>query len=116
MPYPADGRLGSRPPPGRMSMAAHPDPDQFVKELITHDSAVTGYLVEEVLNPQPPVVRDVLLSTSILEHVNAQAASELTGNEQAGRILLTWRARTRLSSRPGPGGTATTRCSPRCCG
>ena len=41
----------------------------------------------EVLNPQPPAVRDVLLSTSILEHVSAEAASELTGNDQAGRIL-----------------------------
>ncbi len=70
-----------------MSMGAHPDPDQFVTELITDDSAVTGYLVAEVLNAQPPAVRDVLLSTSILEHVNAQAASELTGNEQAGTIL-----------------------------
>ena len=70
-----------------MSMATHPDPDQFVTELITDDSAVTGYLLAEILNPQPPAVRDLLLSTSILEHVNAQAASELTGNEQAGRIL-----------------------------
>ena len=70
-----------------ISMDTHPDPDQFAKELITDDSAVTAYLVAEVLNPQPPAVRDVLLSTSILEHVNAQAARELTGNEQAGRIL-----------------------------
>ena len=29
----------------------------------------------------------MLLSTSILEHVNAEVASELTGNEQAGAIL-----------------------------
>ena len=41
----------------------------------------------EVLNPQPPAVRDVLLSTSILEQVSAEAASELTGNEQAAAIL-----------------------------
>ena len=68
-------------------MGTHPDPGQFVQELITDDSALTGYLVEEVLNAQPPAVRDVLLSTSILEHVSAQAASELTGNGQAGRIL-----------------------------
>ena len=40
-----------------------------------------------MLNAQPPEVRDVLLSTSILEQVSAEAASELTGNEQAGRIL-----------------------------
>ena len=66
-----------------ISMGTHPDPDQFVTELITEDSALTGYLVEEVLNTQPPEVRDVLLSTSILEQVSAEAASELTGNEQA---------------------------------
>jgi LuxR family transcriptional regulator, maltose regulon positive regulatory protein len=70
-----------------IAMNTHPDPALFVKELITEDSALTGYLVEEVLNTQPPEVRDVLLSTSILEHVSAEAASELAGNEQAGRIL-----------------------------
>ena len=70
-----------------ISMGTHPDPDQFVTERITDDSAVTGYLVAEVLNPQPPAVRELLLSTSILEHVSGEAASELTGNDQAGRIL-----------------------------
>ena len=70
-----------------ISMGTHPDPGQFVKELIAEDSALTGYLVEEVLNAQPPEVRDVLLSTSILEHVSAEAAVDLTGNEQAAAIL-----------------------------
>ena len=70
-----------------ISLGAHPDPDQFVKELIAEDSALTGYLVEEVLNVQPPEVRDVLLSTSILEHVSADAAVELTGDERAAGIL-----------------------------
>ena len=69
-----------------ISMGAHPDPDRFVTELITEDSAVTGYLVQEVLGPQPPEVRDVLLSTSILEQVSGEAAIELTGNEQAAGI------------------------------
>src|SRR5215467_1935061 len=70
-----------------ISMDSHPDPDQFVRELITEDSALTGYLVEEVLSTQPPEVREVLLSTSILEQVNAEAASELTGDERAAAIL-----------------------------
>ena len=70
-----------------MSMDTHPDPGQFVRELAAEDSAVTGYLVEEVLSIQPPQVRDVLLSTSILEHVSAESASELAGDEQAGAIL-----------------------------
>ena len=70
-----------------ISMSTHPDPGRFVSELITEDSALTGYLMEEVLNTQPPEVRDILLSTSILEQVSGEAASELTGNEQAARIL-----------------------------
>ena len=35
-----------------ISMGTHPDPDQFVTELITEDSAVTGYLVAG--GPQHP--------------------------------------------------------------
>ena len=70
-----------------ISMGTHPDPGQFASELITEDSAVTGYLVEEVLNIQPADVRDVLLNTSILEYLSAQAAGELAGNERAGRML-----------------------------
>ena len=42
-------------------------PGRFVKELITEDSAVTGYLVEEVLKGASPEVREVLPSTSILK-------------------------------------------------
>ena len=70
-----------------ISMSTHLDPGQVVDELISEDSALTDYLVEEVLNTQPPDVRDVLLSTSILEDVSAEAASELAGNERAGMIL-----------------------------
>ena len=70
-----------------MSMAGHPDPDRFVRELVTEESALTGYLVKEVLDTQPPEVRELLLSTSILEQVNAEVAGELAGNGQAGRIL-----------------------------
>jgi LuxR family maltose regulon positive regulatory protein len=70
-----------------ISMDTRPDPDQAVKELTAENSALTGYLVEEVLNAQPPEARKVLLSTSILEQVSAEAASELAGNERAAGIL-----------------------------
>ena len=66
-----------------MSLSAHPDPGQFVKELVTEDSALTGYLVDEVIKVQSPEVREVLLSTSILEHFSTDAAVELAGDEQA---------------------------------
>ncbi len=70
-----------------ISMGTHRDPDQFVTELITEDSVLTGYLVAEGLSTQSPEALDVLLSTSILDRVSAEAASELAGNEQAARIL-----------------------------
>ena len=86
-----------------MSVGSHPDPDQFVKELITDDSAVTGYLVEEVLNAQPPEVRDVLLDTSILERVSAELAGELAGDEHAAAILPALRAANAFVQPAGPG-------------
>ena len=60
-----------------MSMAGHPDPEQFVKNLGAEDSAVAGYLVQEVLNVQPADVRELLLYSSVLEQVNADIASAL---------------------------------------
>lgn len=71
-----------------MSLDAHPDPDVFINQLIAEDSALTGYLVEEVLNAAPPEVREVLLSTSILGQVNAEIAGELAGSDQAAGIML----------------------------
>jgi LuxR family transcriptional regulator, maltose regulon positive regulatory protein len=63
-----------------MSMAGREDPEQYVKELATEDSAVAGYLVNEVLNAQPEDVRDVLLETSILDRVSVELAGELAGS------------------------------------
>ena len=70
-----------------LSMVGHPDPGQFVTELAAEHSTLTGYLMEEVLNAQPPQVRDVLLCTSILEEVSTDAAIEMTDDEQAAGIL-----------------------------
>ena len=70
-----------------LSMDGHPDPGQFVTELATEHSTLTGYLMEEVLSAQPPQVRDVLLCTSILEEVSTDAAIEMTDDEQAAGIL-----------------------------
>jgi LuxR family transcriptional regulator, maltose regulon positive regulatory protein len=71
-----------------MSMAACPDPELFVKNLSVEDSAVAGYLVEEVLNVQTDDVRNLLLYTSILERMNAGIASTLLdcGDEVAGTL------------------------------
>ena len=43
--------------------------NSMCKELAAEDSAVAGYLVEEVLNAQPPHIRTFLLRTSILDRI-----------------------------------------------
>jgi LuxR family maltose regulon positive regulatory protein len=70
-----------------ISLDGHPDPDQFVKELGAEDSAVTGYLVEEVLNAQPAARREFLLRTSILDRVNVDIAGALSDDGQAADLL-----------------------------
>ena len=61
-----------------LSLQGHDDPEQFVKELETGDSAITSYLVEEVLNAQPAPVRAMLLRTSVLDSFSADLVCELT--------------------------------------
>jgi LuxR family maltose regulon positive regulatory protein len=70
-----------------MAMAEHPNPEQFVKSLVADDSAITRYLVEEVLDSRPPAVRDLLLRTSILDQVNADLAAALTPGRTAPAAL-----------------------------
>ena len=70
-----------------ISMDGHADPVQFVKELVAEDSAVAGYLVEEVLNAQPPHIRSFLLRTSILDRINEELASEVAGADRDAAML-----------------------------
>jgi len=72
-----------------MSMVGHPDPEQFVRNLIAEDRAITGYLMEEVLGTRPADVRELLLRTSILDQVNADIAAALTDGDQAPAVLDT---------------------------
>ena len=83
-----------------MSLDGHPDPEQFVKQLCSEDSAITGYLVEEVLNPQPASLRNFLLRTSILNRVCANIAGELVGDEIQATSLLSVLAETNAFVQP----------------
>jgi len=63
-----------------LSLQGREDPELFVKELETGDSAITSYLIEEVLNAQPAPVRAMLLRTSVLDSFSADLVCELTGD------------------------------------
>jgi LuxR family maltose regulon positive regulatory protein len=70
-----------------LSIQEQPDPERFTKEFAAENSAIAGYLIEEVLNNQPARTRDLLLKTSILDRVSAGIAGELADEEQAASVL-----------------------------
>lgn len=70
-----------------LSMAGHPDPEQFVKNFSADDSAITAYLVDEVLDAQPAHVRALLLKASICGRVSDGLACELAGDPKAAGVI-----------------------------
>jgi LuxR family maltose regulon positive regulatory protein len=71
-----------------LSLAGHSDPERFVAEFSGSDRTVAEYLMAEMLERQPPEVRDLLLRTSLLDRVNGELADLLTGAAGSERILL----------------------------
>ena len=71
-----------------ISLADHPDPEQFVTEFSGSDRTVAEYLVAEMLERQPDEVQQLLLRTSLLDRVNGELADLLTGRPGSERILL----------------------------
>jgi LuxR family transcriptional regulator, maltose regulon positive regulatory protein len=70
-----------------ISLTGHPDPERFVREFSGSERTIAGYLMAEVLEHQPPEVRDVLLRTSVLECVSGPLADVLTGRSGSERTL-----------------------------
>ena len=70
-----------------ISLEHHPDPERFVTEFSGSERTVARYLLEEVLEQQPPDVRQLLLRTSILDRVSGPLADCLTGGSGCERIL-----------------------------
>ena len=71
-----------------ISLAGHPDPERFVRDFSGSERSVAGYLMAEVLEHQPPEVRELLLRTSILDRVTGRLADAMTGHSDSERILL----------------------------
>ncbi|CAM5257072.1 HTH-type transcriptional regulator MalT [Streptomyces alboniger] len=69
-----------------MSLEKQSDPERFVAEFAGDDEAIASYLVEEVLDLQSPGMRRLLLTTSVLDRMNAELAAELSGEEAGGHF------------------------------
>lgn len=70
-----------------LSLQGRADPEKFIAEFSGDDRYIADYLLEEVLSRQPAYVQDFLLTTSILDRINAQICNELTGRHDGQAIL-----------------------------
>jgi LuxR family maltose regulon positive regulatory protein len=70
-----------------MALADRADPERFVSEFSGSERTVADYLLGEVLAGQPSAVRQLLLRTSVLEHVNGPLAHLLAGQADGERLL-----------------------------
>jgi LuxR family transcriptional regulator, maltose regulon positive regulatory protein len=61
-----------------LMLAGHPEPSAAVAEFAGDDRAIVAYLIEEVLDRQPPEARELLLRTAVLDRVSGPLADALT--------------------------------------
>ncbi len=71
-----------------LSMQNREDIPAFLEKFSGSHRFVLDYLIEEVLNQQPPDVMDFLIKTSILNHLSAPLCDEVTGREGSQEVLI----------------------------
>ncbi|MDD5467578.1 MAG: LuxR C-terminal-related transcriptional regulator [Anaerolineales bacterium] len=62
-----------------LSMRGRENPSEFVATLSSSNRFILGYLIDEVLQCQPPEVQNFLLQTSILSKLNGDLCGAVTG-------------------------------------
>jgi LuxR family maltose regulon positive regulatory protein len=70
-----------------LSMQGRVDVADFIAGFAGHDRFIVDYLVEEVLQRQPELVREFLLQTSILHQLSGSVCDAVTGQDN-GKAML----------------------------
>ena len=70
-----------------LSLHHHEDYRGFIQSISGRHEYIADYLVDEVLEHQPQEILDFLLKTSILEHLDSDLCSAITGIDQSQLIL-----------------------------
>lgn len=79
------------------------DPARTLATFLAHDRSMTGYLVEEVLDPLPADARELLRTVSVCHQVSPGLAGALSGRSDAGRLLDALHRDLSLVTRRDPG-------------
>lgn len=70
-----------------LSLQEKADPSTFITNLSGNHRYIMEYLTEQVLDQQPPEIRQFLLQTSILESLQGDLCNAVTGRADAGAML-----------------------------
>jgi ATP/maltotriose-dependent transcriptional regulator MalT len=70
-----------------LSLRGHPSPQTFIDQFTGSNRFIADFLAEEVLNRQPPDIRQFLLRTSILDRFSAPLCDAVTGSADAARLI-----------------------------
>ncbi len=70
-----------------LSLQGRSDTQSFITSFTGSHRYIIGYLVEEVLDQQPPAVQRFLLATSVLERLSADLCDAVTGAGDAAATL-----------------------------
>ncbi|HTR92898.1 MAG TPA: LuxR C-terminal-related transcriptional regulator [Trebonia sp.] len=70
-----------------VSLRDRRDPELFLADLAKTPGAITDFLGTEVLGRQPPEIRDFLLATSVLDVLDADSCTAVTGRSDADALL-----------------------------
>lgn len=70
-----------------LSLRGRDDPSRFIEGFAGDDRYVVDYLVEEVLDRQPPEVRDFLLGTAVLERLTGPLCDAVTETTDGAQML-----------------------------
>jgi len=70
-----------------LSLVSRDDADSFAESFSGSHRFVLDYLTEEVLDSQPPTVRDFLLQTSVLDRLSGSLCDAVTGRTDGQSML-----------------------------
>jgi LuxR family maltose regulon positive regulatory protein len=88
-----------------MRMEHSSAPARLVRELSFDHGGAGEYLLAEVLDPQPPALRRVLIETSFLDEVTRPLAEAVTGIDGAGEMLAEFARDSSFASTLDPAAT-----------
>jgi LuxR family transcriptional regulator, maltose regulon positive regulatory protein len=83
------------------ALAGHRAPKALVSNAVTHNGNINAFLVEEVLDAQPPSLHELILTTSVPDTLPPSLLEELTGEPAAPTALRLMNANVFLERTPG---------------